>query len=107
MIYTRTFLRVVKSAIESSDPEAARVAIKYFLHGSTSPGWSLGPVTGAGLLELYAWILYRFDHGDQDESFKAVCSQISNAFETRRIVPSRRSAHPTSWKTSSAFIGGS
>lgn len=81
VIYTRTFLRVVKSAIESGDPEAARVAIKYFLHGSTSPGSALGPVTGAGLIALYAWILYRFDHGDQDESFKAVCSQIANAFE--------------------------
>lgn len=81
VIYTRTFLRVVKSAIESGDPEAARVAIKYFLHGSTSPGSALGPVTGSGLLALYAWILYRFDHGDQDESFKAVCAQIANAFE--------------------------
>lgn len=81
VIYTRTFLRVVKSAIESGDTEAARVAIKYFLHGSTSPGSNLGPVTGAGLLALYAWVLYRFDHGNQDESFKAVCSQIANAFE--------------------------
>lgn len=81
VIYTRTFLRVVKSAIESGDPEAARVAIKYFLHGSTSPGSALGPVAGAGLLALYAWILYRFDHGDQDESFKAVCSQIANSFD--------------------------
>ena len=81
VIYTRTFLRVVKSAIESGDPEAARVAIKYFLHGSTSPGSNLGPVTGAGLLALYAWVLYRFDHGNQDESFKTVCSQIANAFD--------------------------
>lgn len=81
VIYTRTFLRVVKSAIESGDPEAAQVAIKYFLHGSTSPGSNLGPVTGAGLLALYAWVLYRFDHGNQDESFRTVCSQIANAFE--------------------------
>lgn len=81
VIYTQTFLRIVKSAIESGDLEAARVAIKYFLHGSTSPGSSLGDVTRAGLLALYAWILYRFDHGNQDESFKIVCTQIENAFE--------------------------
>ena len=93
VIYTRTFLRVVKSAIESGDPEAARVAIKYFLHGSTSPSSNLGPVTGAGLLALYAWVLYRFDHGTQDESFKTVCSQIANAFERdEAFVPMLRAS---------------
>lgn len=93
VIYTRTFLRVVKSAIESGDSEAARVAIKYFLHGSTSPGSNLGPVAGAGLLALYAWVLYRFDHGEQDESFKTVCSQIANAFERNEaFVPMLRAS---------------
>lgn len=93
VIYTRTFLRVVKSAIEAGDPEAARVAIKYLLHGSTSPGSNLGPVTGAGLLALYAWVLYRFDHGNQDESFKTVCSQIANAFERdEAFVPMLRAS---------------
>lgn len=81
VIYTRTFLQIVKRAIESGDPETAQVAIKYFLHGSSHSGRSLSPTTGAGLLALYAWILYRFDRGEQDESFKSICSQITNSFE--------------------------
>lgn len=80
VIYTRTFLHVVKRAIESGDPETAKVAIKYFLHGNSSPGSNLSPTTGAGLLALYAWILYRFDRGEQDEAFKSVCNQIAGAF---------------------------
>jgi hypothetical protein len=93
VIHTRTFLRVVKHAIELGDPEAARVAIKYFLHGSTSPRSELDPVTGAGLLALYAWVLYRFDHGDQDESFKTICSQIARAFERKEtFIPMLRAS---------------
>lgn len=80
VVYTRTFLQVIKRAIESGDAETTSIAIKYFLHGSTSLRSPLDSVTGAGLLALYAWILYRFDHGEQDDSFKAVCSQIANAF---------------------------
>ena len=80
IIYTRTFLQIIRRAIESGDAEVASIAIKYFLHGSESPGSPMDPVTGAGLLALYAWILYRFDHGEQSDSFKAVCSQIANAF---------------------------
>jgi len=81
VIYTRTFLRIVKRAIESGSGDAARVAIKYFLHGKTTSGASLGPVAGAGLLALYAWLLYRFDHGNQDDYFRALCAQLANSFD--------------------------
>ena len=93
VIYTRTFLRVLKTAIESRDPETARVGIKYFLHGSPSLRSNLSPVTGASLLALYAWILFRFDHGEADESFKAVCSQIADALEGNdALLPLLRSS---------------
>lgn len=93
VIYTRTFLQMIKQAIEAHDPEAARVGLKYFLHGSASPGSPLTPVTGAGLLSIYAWILYRLDHGEQDDSFEAVRSQIVDAFEeAEALIPVLRAS---------------
>ncbi|GAB4084021.1 hypothetical protein GCM10028784_06510 [Myceligenerans cantabricum] len=93
VIYTRTFLQIIKHAIESGDTDAASVAIEYFLYGSTSARGPINPVTGAGLLALYAWILYRFDRGEQDDSFKAVCNQITQAFKgSEAFVPLLRAS---------------
>lgn len=93
VIYARTFLRIIKRAIESGDTEATKVSIKYFLYGTASRHAGLSAVTGAGLLALYAWILYRFDHNEQDESFKVICAQIANTFDSdEAFVPTLRAS---------------
>ncbi|MFI5624091.1 hypothetical protein ACIA03_11560 [Nocardioides sp. NPDC051685] len=93
-IYTRTFLDVIKSAIDSDDPEAARVAIRYFLYGTTSPRLQMNSIVGAGLLALYGWILYGFDHGNRTEAYKETCRQIATSFEdVRALIPMLRASH--------------
>lgn len=93
VIYTRTFLRIVKQSIESGDAELAKVSIKYFLHGSKGPTDGDTPVADAGLLMIYAWILYRFDHDDQPANFNIVLREISSAFQrTSAFYPILRAA---------------
>lgn len=93
VIYTRTFLRIVKQSIESGDAELAKVSIKYFLHGSKGPTDGDTPVADAGLLMIYAWILYRFDHDDQPANFNIVLREISFTFQhTSAVYPILRAA---------------
>lgn len=93
VIYTRTFLRIIKQSIESGDADLAKVTIEYFLHGSKGPSDGDTAVADAGLLMIYAWILYRFDHDDQPTNFNIVLREISSALErTSAFYPILRAA---------------
>lgn len=93
VVYTRTFLRIIKQSIESGDAELAKVSIKYFLHGSKGPADGDTPVADAGLIMIYAWTLYRFDHDDQPANFNIVLREISSAFQrTSAFYPILRAA---------------
>lgn len=84
VIYTRTFLRIIKESIETGDLELARVSVEYFLHGSKGPAGDDTPVADAGLLMIYAWILYRFDHDDQPVGFGVILRELASAFQRAR-----------------------
>lgn len=93
VVYTRTFLHIIKESIESGDAELATVSIEYFLHGSKGPTDEVAIVADAGLIMIYAWILYRFDHDDRPERFDVVLGEISSAFRrTRAFYPILRTA---------------
>lgn len=93
VVYTRTFLRVIKQSIESRDAELAKISVEYFLHGSKGPTDDDTRVADAGLLMIYAWILYRFDHDDQPANFNIVLREISSAFQrTSAFYPILRAA---------------
>jgi hypothetical protein len=86
LAYTRSFVNVIKRAIDAGKPETTKVALEYYLRGGRKLSADDNPVTAAGLLSLYAWILYLADHGESVESFDSVCQFIRNSFDRRTAL---------------------